>query len=69
MIKFQLNSSYIELKQLLKATGLCESGGQAAQVIVEGLVKVDDHIETRKACKIRPGQQVEFSGKTIIIEA
>lgn len=68
MIKFELNSAYIELKGLLKATGLCESGGQAAQAITEGLVKVDGQVETRKACKIRSGQSVEFNGTTITIQ-
>lgn len=67
MIKFKINTEYIELFKLLKANNLCESGGEAKHFISEGLVKVDGNIETRKACKIRVGQKVEFDGKTIIV--
>ena len=56
---------YIELNNLLKVTGLCESGGQAKQLISEGRVLVDGAIETRKRCKIRSGQSVKFAGQTI----
>ena len=56
---------YIELNNLLKITGLCESGGQAKQLISEGQVHVDGAVETRKRCKVRAGQSVEFAGQTI----
>jgi len=56
---------FIELNNLLKITGLCESGGRAKALISEGLVKVDDVVELRKRCKIRKGQVVEFSSQKI----
>ena len=56
---------YIELCNLLKVAGLCESGGRAKTVISEGLVKVDNEVECRKRCKIRKGQLVEFEGQLI----
>lgn len=56
---------YIELHNLLKITGLCNSGGQAKHLIAEGLVSVDGKVETRKRCKIRPAQCVEFNGESI----
>lgn len=58
-------TDYIELNNLLKVTGLCESGGRAKQLIADGFVKVDDHTELRKRCKIRQGQVVEFDGTVI----
>jgi len=58
---------YIELNNLLKITGLCESGGRAKVLISEGQVKVDDEVELRKRCKIRTGQVVEFSGQKVKI--
>lgn len=58
--KFPLKGEYIELIQLLKATGLCSTGGMAKMVVEDGLVKVDGAVETRKRCKIRQGQKVEF---------
>lgn len=60
---------YIELNNLLKVTGLCGSGGIAKMVIADGLVKVDAVVETRKRCKIRPGQRVEFQGQKIEVKA
>lgn len=67
-IPFVLTSEFIELFKLLKVTGLCESGGAAKCAVLEGKVKVDGQVETRKACKIRRGQQVEFDGQVIFAE-
>jgi ribosome-associated protein len=67
---FELNGEeYIELKDLLKVTGLCESGGQAKAVISDGEVLVDGIVETRKACKIKAGQVVQYTNTTIHINA
>lgn len=57
----------IELHNLLKVMGLCESGGVAKAVIGEGRVKVDGAVELRKRCKIRTGQRVEFAGLQILV--
>ena len=67
-ISFTLTTEFIELFKLLKATGLCESGGATKHAISQALVKVDGQIETRKACKIRRGQTVEFAGQIILVE-
>ena len=68
MITFSLRGEYIELNKLLKATNLCPSGGAANQAIIQGLVKVNGELETRKTGKIRAGQQVEFDGNVISVE-
>jgi len=60
MKKFVLTGDYIELNKLLKATGLCDSGGMAKYAIENGRVTVDHEVEYRKGCKIRTGQKVEF---------
>lgn len=67
-ISFTLTMEFIELFKLLKVTGLCESGGMAKCAVAQSEVKVDGQIETRKACKIRKGQQVEFGGEIIFVE-
>ena len=65
---FELEGNdFIELNNLLKATGLCESGGRAKTLIADGQVKVDGTIELRKRCKIRKGQRVEYDGQVINI--
>ena len=67
-ISFTLSTEFIELFKLLKVTGLCESGGAAKCAVSQAEVKVDGKVETRKACKIRKGQQVEFGGQIIFLE-
>lgn len=68
MLEFALqDSDYIELHNLLKATGLCDSGGMAKMLIADGLVLVDGATETRKRCKIRQGQTVEFDNQKILV--
>lgn len=56
---------YIELNNLLKVTGLCESGGVAKMLIADGQVKVDGQVELRKRCKIRQGQIVLFNEQQV----
>ncbi|MFZ0943531.1 MAG: RNA-binding S4 domain-containing protein [Syntrophobacteraceae bacterium] len=71
VIKFSLEmleTGYIELGKLLKATGVCPSGGMAKMAISEGKVHVDGLIELRKGRKIRRGQKVEFKGSRIEVE-
>jgi ribosome-associated protein len=68
-ISFAVRGEYIQLDQLLKATGLCESGGAAHAAIAEGRVTVDATVDTRKRAKIRPGQVVSFAGETVEVVA
>jgi len=68
-IRFAVRGEFIQLDQLLKATGLCESGGAAHAAIAEGRVKVDGAVDTRKRAKLRPGQAVQFAGEMIELAA
>ncbi len=56
----ELESEFVELYKILKFEGLADSGGNAKQVIAEGLVSVNGEIETRKRKKIRAGDQIDF---------
>jgi len=68
MIEFDLEGhDYIELHNLLKVTGLCDSGGIAKLLIADGLVSVDGQVELRKRCKIRAGQTIEYDQQRVII--
>jgi ribosome-associated protein len=68
MEEFNLgNNEFIELNNLLKVMGLCDSGGIAKTVIAEGRVRVNGNVELRKRCKVRKGQLVEFEGHKIIL--
>jgi ribosome-associated protein len=57
---FTISSEYIELIKLLKATGLCGTGGQAKMLVEDRLVIVDGEIETRKRRKIKDGMIVKY---------
>lgn len=56
----ELESEFVELYKILKFEGLAENGGIAKQAIADGLVSVNGEVETRKAKKIRPGDQIDF---------
>jgi len=65
MATFVLSDDYIELNKLLKAAGLCDTGGMAKMAIDNGLVTVDGTAEYRKRCKIRHGNTVVYEGHII----
>jgi ribosome-associated protein len=65
---FALSGDYIELSKLLKASGLCDTGGMAKNAIENGRVTVDKEVEYRKGCKIRHGQKVKFDGHLIEVD-
>jgi len=67
MVEFKLAGEHIALFQLLKATHLCGTGGEAKIMIAEGLVTVDGDVETRLRKKIRVGQTVETNGEQIAV--
>lgn len=57
-IDFPLDRDYVELNQLLKLVGLCDSGGAGKAMVASGAVTVDGAVELRKTCKIRAFQVV-----------
>ena len=70
-IEFSLRTPYIDLLQLLKATGLCATGGEAKWAVDEGRVTVNGEPESRRRRKLVIGDQVVVDGQYLvgIIEA
>ena len=68
MIRFRLEGEFIPLIQLLKATNLVLTGGEAQNVVTEGLVKYNGEIDYRKRLKVKPGDVIEFDGKKVMVE-
>ena len=58
---------YIEVNQLLKATGACDSGGAGKMLVAEGHVSVGGVVEHRKTAKIRAGQIVDIGDLRIVV--
>ncbi|MDY0253625.1 MAG: RNA-binding S4 domain-containing protein [Tenuifilaceae bacterium] len=67
MKTFKIEEEHIQLTQLLKASRLAQSGGEAQQLVVEGLVKVNGALESRKRAKLRAGDVVEYNNQSIKI--
>jgi ribosome-associated protein len=68
-VEFVLHGDYVELNQLLKLAGVCDSGGAGKAIVAGGAVKVDGQLELRKTCKIRAGQVVTLEGVRIRVIA
>ena len=68
-IEFCLNREFVQLNQLLKLTGLCDSGGAGKALVAGGGVSVDGSVELRKTCKIRVGQVVRLGDVQITVVA
>ena len=66
-IDFQLDRDHVELNQLLKLAGICDSGGAGKALVASGAVRVDGAVELRKTCKIRAGQAVEVGDARIVV--
>ena len=68
-VEFALEGEYVELNQLLKLAGLCDSGGAGKALVADGQVRVDGAVELRKTCKIRAGQTVTLGEHSIHVRA
>lgn len=67
MIEFKLEGEYIPLIQLLKATAIVQSGGEAQTVVEDGLVKYNGKVDYRKRLKVRVGDVIDFMGQKITV--
>jgi len=68
-IDFPLDREHVELNQLLKLVGLCDSGGRGKAIVASGAVTVDGVTELRKTAKIRAGQRVRLEDVEIRVLA
>ena len=68
-LEFTLEGEFVELNQLLKLVGLCDSGGAGKMLVAAGGVAVDGKPELRKTCKIRAGQMVTLGDVCIRVIA
>ena len=64
----EITSEPVELYKILKFEGMVASGGEAKQVIAEGMVWLNGHVETRKRKKIISGDTIEFADEVILVQ-
>lgn len=55
----------IRLGQLLKLAGITSTGGEARELIVDGVVRVNGEVETRRGRQLHPGDVVEAVGERV----
>lgn len=67
MEKIRITTEFIKLDALLKFAGLCETGGEAKELIQGGAVKVNGEVCTMRGKKCRTGDTVELDGQTVQI--
>lgn len=68
-LDFELAGEFVELNQLLKLVGLCDSGGAGKAMVADGVVSVDGKRELRKTAKIRSGQVVSVGDVRITVQS
>lgn len=66
--KVKISTEFIKLDQFLKWLAVVDSGSRAKQVILDGKVKVNDEVETRRGRKIYPEYKVEIFDKIYVVE-
>jgi ribosome-associated protein len=59
----------IRLVQLLKLANLVESGSDAREPMIQGLVLVNGEVETRRGRQLRDGDVVELGGVSVRVVA
>ncbi len=65
MIEITIKDEFIRLGQALKLAGLVMGGGEAKEVILEGLVEVNGETETRRGKKLRKGDEFSYNGTKV----
>ena len=56
--EIKINTEFIKLDQLLKYSGLAETGGHAKEIVAEGAVSVNGEVCMMRGKKIRPGDVI-----------
>ena len=62
MEKIVITTEFIKLDALLKYAAAVGTGGEAKQVIADGMVTVNGETCTQRGKKLRKGDRVEFAG-------
>ena len=68
METIQIQTEFIKLDAFLKFAAMVGTGGEAKLVISDGLVKVNGEVCTMRGKKLRAGDTVTFSDRTLLVE-
>ena len=65
MEEIVIHTDFIRLDALMKFAALSESGGEAKQLIAEGLVSVNGEVCLQRGKKLYPGDTVTYDHQTV----
>ena len=64
-MKVEISTEFIKLEQLLKFSSICQTGGEAKNIILDSQVKVNGDICLMRGKKLRTGDKVQVFGDEI----
>ncbi len=67
MENIEINKEFVTLSQMMKMASVVQSGGEAKQIILEGLVTVNNEICTQRGKKLFKGDIIEFDKQQYVI--
>ena len=62
-----IHTEFIKLQDAMKFANIVYSGGEAKQLILDGMVQVNGEVCTMRGKKLRPGDKFTFMGQTYLI--
>ena len=62
-----ITTEFIKLDAALKFAGVCETGGEAKEAVVNGQVTVNGEVCTMRGKKCRAGDVIELDGQSVEI--
>jgi ribosome-associated protein len=68
-IEVPIRDGSIRLGQLLKLAGVVDDGAMAREVVEQGLVAVNDEVDTRRGRQVHPGDVVTYETETLHVVA
>ncbi len=66
-MEVKISTEFIKLDALLKFAGVCDTGGQAKEDILAGLVTVNGEPCVQRGKKCRPGDRVVCGGQELTV--
>jgi ribosome-associated protein len=64
--KLLIKGDYITLGQLLKLSGIVQTGGQAKFMIADGRVRINGRLVLQRGKKVYPGDIVGLDGSDVM---
>lgn len=62
-----IKDEFIKLQDLLKFSGLADTGGEAKEAVQAGEVKVNGQVCTMRGKKLRRGDAAEWNGVRLVV--